>query len=500
MLDLRHDHLSRRRRIQALIAVATVVLLCGFCTKNCVADDLKMVRESFDSDPQWEQHRIQILPDKLPRVRQNFGYRRSQHAGGLSPGEIGGTIQRSTTLSRYSKPIAVKTLNDKLSASGKFAATSGVGGSGVMFGWFNSKSRGWRTPNSLAFRIDGNGGDRYWVFYEYGTQNRRTGGGGAFEGEYYQRTATKPFAIDGTVHQWSLQYDPQAQGGLGEITYQIDDRIYQVPLAPGHKADGAEFDRFGIWNVQASGDSIDVFFDDLIIDGQREDFSDDPGWIGEKNHVQFTERSIRPFHNFGYRESSFAGGKPGEIGGIIYRDEKPAYYALPTAKLSLEQPFTASGKVALRGAGADSGIYFGWFDGASKRNKTTPQHEEPQTNYLGVMIEGPSRTGHYFRAAYANTDGIGQAPYQDENAENERPVILPDGKSHYWKLAYDPAAARGNGRITVTFDKQVHMLDLRPGERQRGATFDRFGWFNIQSGGHHVDIYFDDLSFTTGAP
>ena len=111
-------------------------------------------------------------------ARQDFGYRTSDRAGGKK-GEIGGYIQRAVvTPAYYAKVIAAKTLNDKLTASGRFAVTRAEGGSGMLFGWFNENSRGWRTPNSLAFRIDGNGG-KYWVFYEYGTQHLLTGGGGS---------------------------------------------------------------------------------------------------------------------------------------------------------------------------------------------------------------------------------------------------------------------------------------------------------------------------------
>lgn len=39
-------------------------------------------------------------------------------------------------------------------------------------------------------------------------------------------------------------------------------------------------------------------------------------------------------------------------------------------------------------------------------------------------------------------------------------------------------------------------MDLDPAHRALGAVFDRFGIFNIQAGGHHVEIYLDDVSFT----
>ena len=124
----------------------------------------------FTSDPRWESYRSQLLPNPLPVIRQDFG---------LRAGRLGGWVQRSLSPAWFAKVCPLRTLNDKFSASGKFSVTNDAGGSGVLFGWFHDSSRGWRTPNSLVFRIDGNGGG-YWVFYEYGTSHWLTGGGGCF--------------------------------------------------------------------------------------------------------------------------------------------------------------------------------------------------------------------------------------------------------------------------------------------------------------------------------
>jgi hypothetical protein len=53
-------------------------------------------------------------------------------------------------------------------------------------------------------------------------------------------------------------------------------------------------------------------------------------------------------------------------------------------------------------------------------------------------------------------------------------------------------------RLKVALDGVADSFELRPIERARGTTFDRFGIFNLQAGGHAVEIYLDDLSFTTG--
>ena len=235
---------------------------------------------SFDNDPNWESYRNRLVPDPVPRVRQDFGYRTGNRAGGESGGEIGGQIQRSITPAFYAKSIPNCSLKDPLVASGTFAVTSNSGGSGALFGWFNENSRGWRTPNSLAFRIDGNG-DNYWVLFEYGTQHWLTGGGATFEGRY-QTTKTQPFAADGTVHRWSLRYDPQAAEGNGAIYFQLDGVSYSAPLLPGHKADGAEFNRFGLFNQQITGGGMEIYFDDLVINGEAHHFQADPKWDGAR--------------------------------------------------------------------------------------------------------------------------------------------------------------------------------------------------------------------------
>ena len=452
--------------------------------------------ETFDRDPKWEGFRNRLLPAKLPVTRQDFGYQPTQRAGGKKPGEIGGIVERSTGPAYYGKVIPVRTLDDRLTASGKLVVPAAEGASGLLVGWFHDTSRGWRTPNSLGMRLDGNGG-KYWMFYEYGTRNWHTGGGGAFDGEQYQTTRTPPFPVGDTVHQWSLDYDPAGSDGRGLLTFRIDDRTYQAPLLPGHRADGATFNRFGIWNVQTPGDELEIYLDDVVIDGQEQSFDDDPHWEGLGNHVQFEERVIRPYHDFGFSPAAHCGSPAGEIGGIVFRDERPAYYGTPTGALSLDDELVAHGKLAFLKAGSDSGTYIGWFGSASKRTNETPEYTARQKNYLGVLLEGPSRVGHFFRPSYATPTGSGlTAGGEGPGGRLEWPVIRPDGQVHEWSLHYRPDGAGGRGQIELTLDGTTNTMDLAAGDRTSGAVLDRFGIFNMQSGGHHVEIYLDDVSFT----
>ena len=415
----------------------------------------------------WEGHRNRLVPNPPPLTRQDFGY---------CDGTIGGWVQRSTVPAWYAKVIEPVTFQKPLSASGKFAVKRSEGGSGVLFGWFNAQSRGWRMPNSLVIRIDGNG-NNCWIFFEYGTRSWFTGGGETFEGRY-QTTKTKPLPADGAFHPWRLEYRPEK----GEIEFVLDGKSYFAGVPESHRADGATFDRFGIVNQQTTGDGMEIYFDDLEIGGERFAFDRDPQWEGQGNRVQFRDHIRRPYHDFGHTPTK-------QVGGIIWRDERPAFYGKPIAPLTFEDAFSASGTISFRGAGSDSGAYFGFFNAESKRNKVTPHHEAPQTNMLCIMVEGPSRIGHYFRAGYC--DGLGQGMFEDEG-----PTIKPDGQTHRWSMRYDPKSKDADGEIVVKFDDLTQTTRVRKEHKATGARFDRFGILNIQSGGHYVEIYLDELQFT----
>jgi hypothetical protein len=136
-------------------------------------------------------------------------------------------------------------------------------------------------------------------------------------------------------------------------------------------------------------------------------------------------------------------------------------------------------------------VWLGWFDSKSKPDRPSDKVPQIDKNLLGILIEGPSRIGHYFRQGYVTGAGEGRiAP--------DGPVIHPDGKSHRWTIHYRPDGADGSGQIDLSFDDQKLTIDLRVGDRKRGATFDRFGLFNVQEGGHYVEVFVDDLAYTAG--
>jgi hypothetical protein len=148
--------------------------------------------------------------------------------------------------------------------------------------------------------------------------------------------------------------------------------------------------------------------------------SSDAGWEARGNKVQFKDRHMRPFHDFGWSATSRAGGKVGEIGGIIWRDEKPAYYASKVGPLTLDDELFASGRIAFNGAGSDSGVYLGWFNSNSKTNKTKSDHVQPQANVLA----GAARRAEPHR----DTTSVPRTPRRKGEAmiQDSGPIIRPD--------------------------------------------------------------------------
>src|SRR3989442_13554756 len=122
-----------------------------------------------------------------------------------------------------------------------------------------------------------------------------------------------------------------------------------------------------------------TYFDDILIDDATEDFSADPEWVGVSNRTTFVDCVVRPRHDFGFQSSSYAGGKPGEMGGIIWRTEASqpqtaAYYGDPAVGvLTLDQDLTASGRVSLTRASSDSGVLIGWFNSETPGRAGIPE-------------------------------------------------------------------------------------------------------------------------------
>ena len=305
-----------------------------------------------------------------------------------------------------------------------------------------------------------------------------------------------PVRNDGTRYAWTLDYDPAAAGGNGQVRFTIKsnaatpadfegkDVVFDLP--EGFKQAGATFDRFGLINGTKPGGAMTIHFDDLRYDGKSQDFSKDPGWVESGSRATYETPVVVGAHDFGFSaQTNFAGGRSaGEVGGSLWRSGKYACYAdaLP-APLSLDDPLEASGRVVLLVGAPDSDMFIGWFDGAAKERSPLEVG-----SFVGVHVGGPTRVGHYFHPAFATAKGT------SGNAQTG-PVLTP-GKTYDWKVRYDPAANNGLGAIEVKLGDESIALPLKQGIKAQGARLDRFGLLVNPIGGQVVRIYFDDLKYT----
>lgn len=227
------------------------------------------VPEDFSADPGWDAYQTQasyLSEDTRPRFA--FGYSGTQYAGGMIPGEIGGRFFRGDcrypeTLAYYGAIVADMTLDTPLQASGKVCLRRAVSDSTTLFGFFHSERSIAVNPSQsqslpaefLGLAIEGPSADGFYIYPCYRT--RGDGGGRQFV------TGLPPIYPDSLTREWTLSYSPEGNGGGGEIRLTCGGHTAVLPLLPGHKNVGAQFNRFGFVTPWVDGNGQDVYFDDL---------------------------------------------------------------------------------------------------------------------------------------------------------------------------------------------------------------------------------------------
>lgn len=458
--------------------------------------------ENFDVDPQWDAHNNRSTAFQPQRITQRFGFSPTHHAGGAMAGEMGGLVNPAAEAAFYAKKIPDATFDDRLTASGVMAMP-GEQPFHAVLGFFNAGTLNeWRTPNTIAIRLQGRG-EMFYAYVEYCTSRWRAGadnpgGFSTIEGENGRRQL-RGFKTRGAVHRWNLTYDPQAQNGLGSIALTIDGETAVCHLDPGHKQEGARFNRFGLMPVMKQWDQPgEVWFDDVIVNGRLETFDKDPGWEGRDNQRTYVSSNVRPRFDFGFSPTHFAGGaKAGELGGLVFRGDirqpdRMGHYGARIDTLTLAKPLHAGGAVALRRGVSDSTTILGFYNSRDSLTTNPSQNTGWPKSFLGVAIEGPSRVGFQFYPAFHDATG-----HYDSARSEILPTILPNGAPHRWTLDYAPPANGKPGAILVNFDGQLAKVEL-PSEIAdlSATTFDRFGLVTAWIDGNGQQVYFDDLTYT----
>lgn len=451
--------------------------------------------ERFDRDPSWDGFNNQPDDSTKRTVVQNFGYDPSAIVSTL-PGAIGGMIAPDGQAAYYAKAIPLKTFADSFSASGTVSIKKG--GGNLLLGFFNSNTiNEWRTPNTVAFRMNGRG-DFFHVHVEYATSKWRAGAGVIGR---YDREADRIYPNDipsEGVHTWSIAYDPHANDGRGAIAAEFDGQQAVCNLSEEHKADGASFDRFGLLNVIKSVDSLGiVYIADLKLNGEAIDLGTDPHWEGLRNRLTYESEEVRPRFKFGYSATHFAAGAAGgEMGGLFFRGDcrypdRLAYYGARLDTLTLENPLHASGKLVLRRGVSDSTTLLGFFHAEhSVRVNPSQQHGYPM-DFLGFAIEGPSAEGFFVYPGY-RVHGEGESRGYGEGTAR----IYPDGTPHEWTLEYIPPAGDAGARIVLTLDGNTVRTTVDSEHLATGASFNRFGLVTPWIDGNGQVVYFDDIDYT----
>lgn len=232
---------------------------------------------------------------------------------------------------------------------------------------------------------------------------------------------------------------------------------------------------------------------------KTEHFDRDPVWEGFHNRLL---PKVLPTvtQDFGYSPTNFAGKEKGEMGGRVCRAPTPAYYAAKIAPKTLNDKLIASGSFAINATASNTAVFFGWFSAQQPGGSGRP------ISSFGLNIGGEGSGGRLAVRLIGNTNkscGTFITPFIPGKY---RPTpIKNDGTRYTWTLNYDPEANQRGGRFEFVvksnsaqpeeFEGKTFAVNLPPGFKNEGATFDRFGLMNGLKAGSALTIHFDDLTY-----
>jgi hypothetical protein len=210
----------------------------------------------LSKDPGWEAvGNRDSYADRERAGAHDFGYSPKTNFAGRSPGEIGGSLWRSGKYAYYADRVGPLSLDDRLEASGKVILKVGAPDSDMYIGWFGSANKE-RPPAAVGHFVGVHVGGPTRVghyFHPVFTTGKGSHG----------KTEHGPVLTPGKVFDWSLAYDPAANGGLGEIKVTLGKESVTLPLKRGLKAEGATLDRFGLFTSDIGGQQVKIYLDDL---------------------------------------------------------------------------------------------------------------------------------------------------------------------------------------------------------------------------------------------
>jgi len=148
------------------------------------------------------------------------------------------------------------------------------------------------------------------------------------------------------------------------------------------------------------------------------------------------------------------------VGGTITPDARLAYYAKPLAALSLNDSFSASGKIVVGQGGGNT--LLGFFNPATS-------NEWRMANSLVFRLYG---RGDTFQLHFEYGTSLWRA------GAGMFPDYFTSGTICSWSLTYTPVG-EDSGEITAVFNGQEATCTLSPGHRGDGAVFTHFGLLKV---------------------
>lgn len=217
--------------------------------------------------------------------------------------------------------------------------------------------------------------------------------------------------------------------------------------------------------------------DQMIL--KTEMFDTDPSWDSHNNRAT-SPGPTQITQNFGFSNTTHAGGPAGEIGGQVTPAGEPAWYAmsLPTP-LTFNDALSMSGKFNNDGGGH---TLFGFFNSNTAKEWRTP-------NSMVFRIYG---RGDHFEAypEYGTSKWrVGSGGFPTFTLGTGGTAI------HTFSLQYDPNANSGAGMITAQIDDKVSVVNLSPALRADGASFNHFGILNVMKSADGAGrFWFDNVT------
>jgi len=225
---------------------------------------------------------------------------------------------------------------------------------------------------------------------------------------------------------------------------------------------------------------------------RSEHFDREPGWEGRNNRATaFSPRNVR--QDFGYSNTSHAGGKPGELGGFITAAAEPAYYARKLPAKTFDDVLTASGTLAC--TGRQFHVLIGFFNAGTLNEWRTP-------NTIVLRLSGRGDVFYAWleyatRLWRAGGDSPQSFPSERDprTGRDQLKGFAAKGAVHRWSLHYDPKGHDGRGAVTATMDGVTAVCHLADGHKADGASFNRFGLLNVmKSADDGGEVWLDDLT------